>query len=117
MKITHRVDDNFPKAATGEALEQLANTRLSRFSSRIRDVHATVTDLNGPRGGVDIRCRVQLTFKRGNRIVIQSTAASVREAMAGAFDRAARTVAKKLDRLRPGHPGPFALAAAHAMDG
>lgn len=103
MKITSRADAGVPKTVH-EAVDHLANTRFNRFASAIREVRATVTDLNGPRGGVDIRCQLYVTLGKGQKVVIQETAASVREAISIAFDRATRTIARRMDRMRPGRP-------------
>lgn len=102
MKITSRIDSNLPKTIA-DRVEHYANTRLNRFASAIREVHATVTDLNGPRGGVDMRCQLYVTLRKGGvEVLVQETAESVGEALSKAFDRAARTVGRRLERLRLG---------------
>lgn len=105
MKIVSRVGKGLPKTVR-DVVERRAALKLSRFADLIAAVHVSVRDINGPRGGVDLRCRVRVQLKRGPDVIIQETAASVKDAIIGAFDRAARSVARRLQRqAERGHTG------------
>ena len=99
MNITCVADKSFP-ASVRDTVDRLASARFTRFGRSVRSVDATVTDENGPRGGVDIRCQVRVQLGGGRRVVIRQTAATLREALSGAFERAGHTVAKKIHRDR-----------------
>ena len=116
MKVTCHTNKHVPTSVT-EVVEYHANTRLSRFAPMITKVHATVTDENGPRGGVDIRCQLAVTLKRGVKIQIRETAETVGEALSNAFSRASRTIGRRLDRVRTARrsTGDSQVAAAMGM--
>ena len=59
-----------------------------------------LSDINGPRGGRDKRCRLHLVMPGRANVVIEDTRADLYTAIDCAADRAARTVARKLARLR-----------------
>ena len=78
--------------------ERRAALKLSRFADVIQSVSVTIRDINGPRGGIDVRCRVRVVVRRANDVIIQETGSTVMDAITGAFDRAARTVARSCER-------------------
>jgi ribosome-associated translation inhibitor RaiA len=77
---------------TGE-LRNFARRRLSvtlrRFSTRLREVYVRVEDVNGPRRGVDQRCRIELRLKPRGRLTVAADATNVYAAVAQAAKRAA----------------------------
>ena len=80
-----------PQAA---GLRQLAITRLQFVLRRVRWLvpRATVrlSDLNGPRGGIDKRCQVELRTDGAGSLVVASVANDWRTALDNALARAAR---------------------------
>ena len=101
MRVDCTLDKTMPAEVRTEA-ERLAEARFARFGRTIDAVKASVMDVNGPRGGVDIRCRLLVKIHRGKQIVIDETAASVREALTAAFERAGHAVSRRIDRLARG---------------
>ena len=101
MHVDCKLDKAIPVEVRSET-ERLAEARFGRFQRAVQSVRASVTDVNGPRGGVDIRCRLLVTLRRGHEVVIDETAASVREALSAAFERAGYAVSRQLDRLARG---------------
>ena len=52
------------------AIRRILASALGRFTRRVRTIRVWLEDINGPRGGVDIRCRIEVHFRpRGNRDV------------------------------------------------
>lgn len=49
--------------------ERRLNYSLSRFQSMIKSIEFCVSDLNGPRGGIDKKCRVRIRHRSGQVIV------------------------------------------------
>ena len=86
---------------------------LSRFDSKIGSVILTVEDTNGPRGGIDKRCQVLIRMKRGKDVVISDTDHDVESCLARVADRAGRTVARRLCRVKDSYRrrGSFTLDA------
>lgn len=72
-----------------ESRVRFALRRLSWLAPRAR-VH--LSDVNGPRGGVDKRCQVELLTDSTDPVVITSMARDWRSALQSALSRAARAL-------------------------
>ncbi len=83
-----------------EFVERRIQFALGRFSSQVRAVQVTLSDINGPRGGNDVLCRIKVLLKRSGDIVVGDTDGSVEAVVAGVADRAARSLARLLERQR-----------------
>ncbi len=81
-----------------DALRNYAKRRLQfaldRFSDRISRLTIRVADLNGPRGGTDKYCHVQVEFVRSGSLVLEETDAD----LYAAIDRAAHRLGQALGR-------------------
>jgi len=73
---------------------------LDRFGARISAVTVWLSDVNGPRGGVDTLCRLKVALTAGRPVVVEARDASVPSVIAGAADRIARAVARELSQRR-----------------
>ena len=83
-------------------LETLAARRfqhaLDRFSRNVRSLAVRVSDVNGPRGGVDKQCVVTIRLRHTARdIVIADVDQSASAVVSRVAGRAARAVARALD--------------------
>ena len=65
---------------------------LGRFRDHVDEVQVRLHDVNGPRGGVDKRCRLVLNGTGGIIVVAQGTAPNFYQAVDAAARRAARSV-------------------------
>lgn len=72
--------------------------RLDWLTSRIR---VQLSGINGPHGGIDKRCQIELSTNEGSPIVVTSLAKDWITALQSAIARAARSL---LHNLRPGRP-------------
>ena len=77
---------------------------------RVGRIAVCLSDDNGPRGGEDKRCHVRVSVRGASGIVIEETERDLYTAIARAVDRAARTVARRLERLRDERRLPLAIA-------
>jgi len=59
-----------------------------------------LSDVNGPRGGVDKCCRIQIILKGLPDVVIEDVEADLYVAIDRATERAGRTVVRKVDRRK-----------------
>lgn len=59
-----------------------------------------LSDENGPRGGMDKLCLIQVTFPGASPVVIEDVQSNLYTAIDRAADRVGRTVARRLQRLR-----------------
>jgi len=71
---------------------------MSYFSTNIKRVDIRLSDINGPRGGTDKRCHLQVFISGLPDIVVDDTETDMYAAIDRAIDRARRTVTRKLDR-------------------
>lgn len=92
--------------ALQEHVHQRLGFTLARGSGRVRRVAVRLSDLNGPRGGVDKRCLVEVRLDGLPAVVVEDVQADMYAAIDRAAARAARTVMRRLAlntaRRRPG---------------
>ena len=88
----------------GAELREQAVTRLKfvmrRLSSRVPRAKLLLSDINGPRGGVDKRCQLELNTEGSGTVVITAVARDWRSAIDSALARAARVVQRTWQRSR-----------------
>lgn len=87
-----------------DALCNHTKRRLS-FSLSARDNHiqrviVRLSDINGPRGGADKCCHIQVVLAHLPDVVIKDTEADLYTAIDRAADRAGRTAGRRLMRQR-----------------
>ncbi|MEO8542421.1 MAG: HPF/RaiA family ribosome-associated protein [Burkholderiaceae bacterium] len=75
---------------------------LTRHSARVVRVVVRLGDENGPRGGVDKFCRIQVQLIDAPQVVIRDCGPELYAVIDRAGDRTARAVAKRLERARFG---------------
>ena len=73
---------------------------LTRHSDRIHHVVMRLGDENGPRGGVDKFCRIQVHLRGARVAVIDDIGLDLYTVIDRAADRMGRVVVKHLDRSR-----------------
>jgi putative sigma-54 modulation protein len=87
MKIRIRSTSSVTDGLRGHIGRRL-NSALARFRGHVDDVQVR----NGPRGGVDKRCRLVLSASRGDVLVAEGRAPNFYQAVDLATNRAARSV-------------------------
>ena len=85
-------------AALSQFIGEKVERALSRYKNRISSVLLLLKDNNGPRGGVDKRCLLQITIANASPVVIQEINADAYAAVALATGRAERAVARVFSR-------------------
>jgi len=73
---------------------------LSTRDEHIQRVMVRLSDINGPRGGEDKCCQIQVVLPQLPDVVIEDTEADLYAAIDRAADRAGRTVGRRLERHR-----------------
>ncbi len=73
---------------------------VGRFADHIARVNIRLKDTNGPRGGVDQHCRVDVATKSRGTIAAEATEVDIYTAIKVAVARVARRVGTKIDRYR-----------------
>lgn len=97
MRIVIRTSGGWPPAAI-ELVRTRLEFALGRFTGRVRSLHVSLKDLNGPGGGLDKHCRIAIRLERhGRLIVIEDLDAEPEAAISRAAQRAARAVTRAID--------------------
>lgn len=93
------------------------------FALSSRDIHiqrvmVRLSDINGPRGGADKCCHIQVVLPQLPDVVIEDTEVDLYAAIDRAADRAGRTVDRRLARHRDRarHNGQHERAMLFAAD-
>ena len=72
---------------------------LGRFADRIGRVTVRLSDVNGPRGGVDQRCQLIVAVQRRPPVIVEAADVHAHAALDHAAERAARAVDRSLKRV------------------
>jgi putative sigma-54 modulation protein len=104
-------------AAVREHARRRLGFALGRFAGRVTSVWVRLEDLNGPRGGVDKQCRVEVRGTPRWRVVVVDSDADLYATVDRAADRVRRTVARMIGVLKEHHgatPAPLPAATGAA---
>jgi ribosomal subunit interface protein len=81
-------------------IERRLEFSLGRFSPRVLRVTVQLTDVNGPRGGDDKACRIEVRLRPTGTVLVQDRDAGLVAVVDRAADRIGRSVARALERER-----------------
>ncbi len=104
MQFEIRGRDLSISQALQDYIERRLRFALDRFSRRIRQVHVTLGDLNGPRGGIDKCCKLAISLDRSSTIVVESDASTVYAAIDDVAEKATTYVGRRLKRPHGRNP-------------
>jgi hypothetical protein len=82
------------------SFRQRLGTRLEKFAPPVRRASIRVKDVNGPRGGVDQRCRIKVVLDGLPTVMVENHARSARTAFHAALGAAERAVQRAVRRRR-----------------
>lgn len=92
---------NFPlTSAIRGHVQRRIGFALSSRDEHIKQIRVRLSDINGPRGGEDKRCQVQVVLPKLADVVIEDTETDLYVAIDRAVDRASRNVDRRLSRRR-----------------
>ncbi len=86
--------------ALAEHTTRKIHQHLSRFGHRISRIDVRVSDVNGPRGGLDKLCHVQVRGEGVRTFSLQALSGDAYAAVDVAVGRIARVVGRELARVR-----------------
>ncbi len=75
-------------------------TALGWAHRHMRKLSVWLSDVNGPRGGVDKRCKIQVQLENGRKVIIEECEADLYAAIGRAADRADHAVVRQVERTR-----------------
>lgn len=80
-------------------IEKRINFTFNGRFDQLKRICVRLSDINGPRGGIGKRCRIQISLPRLKDVVVDDTESNLYVAIDRAVDRAGRTVNRRLTRL------------------
>ena len=93
---------------------------LGRFGERVGRVGVLLDDCNGPRGGVDKRCRIVAAVRPVGRLVVEGRGESVAALVDSTADRIgqlARRLLRKRQTARRSRHSPLPIDSPISADG
>jgi putative sigma-54 modulation protein len=81
-------------------IERRLQFALGRFAARIRRLTVQLADVNGPRGGIDKRCRIAVTLRPRGIVMVQSAGDDPFALVTHSAKRVRRAVRRELERRR-----------------
>ena len=95
-----RVDGVTLEKSDRDYIRRRLGEKLGRHEGSVERVSVRFRDINGPRGGVDIQCRIKVVLSGLPSIVVERQAAMYRPALTGALAGVERAVRGALQRSR-----------------
>ena len=83
-----------------EQIDRRLSFALSRFGSKISRTSVHLTDLNGPKGGIDKQCKIVLALRGVQPVIVEVIDTSWPAAIDRAANRLGQTVQRVLERSR-----------------
>ena len=96
-----------------EHTERRLEFALDRAHYDLNTVIVRLSDINGPRGGADKRCQIQIPLPRHGDVVIEETDADLYVAIDHAASRAGNTLARQLARRHEQASGRSSVSLKH----
>lgn len=100
MKIELHCDGLPATAKLHGHVQRRLGQALDRFRDRVQWARVWVKDVNGPRGGSDKQCLVQLRVKGASDIILQEREADAHSAFNLAAGRVVHALMRQLGRRR-----------------
>ena len=79
-----------------EHAERRLGFALARYSPQLGSVIMRLEDINGPKGGEDKRCRIEVRFEGHPALLTEATGEDLYRAIDTAADRLGRAIARAL---------------------
>ncbi len=115
MRVSIRTRRGKLDPTAREWLSRRIEFALGRFGARISRVAVQLEDVNGPRGGLDHRCLVEVHLIPAGRLLTEVVDEDLEPAASAALDRMARRVKEEFDRRRDLRRGPDAGLGARSV--
>ena len=117
MRLTIHANGFLLTEALRAHTEQRIAIALGWAGQHMRKLAVSLSDINGPRGGVDKRCRIHVQLGAGREVIIEDTEDDLYDAINRAAERADRAVLRQIQRNRDfshSRLAPVAVEAASA---
>jgi putative sigma-54 modulation protein len=92
-------------------------TALAALPPRVTSARVTFTDVNGDKGGVDVRCAITVSLRGRRRLHVEDVATTPRQALDEALAKLERRVLRKEEFDRDSRRRPKKYYAAARLAG
>ena len=100
MKIDVRFRNLEPSDALRNHAVRQIHAHLSRFGHEISSVHVRISDVNGPKAGIDKQCQVTVRGRRLRAVAVDHLSSDAYSAIDMAVERSGRAVGRDIERMR-----------------
>ena len=100
MRVTIQTNGFEMTSALRAYTEHRLATALGWARDHTHKLAVSLSDINGPRGGIDKRCKIQVQMGSGREVIIENVEADLYAAIDRAVDRADRAVVRQVERAR-----------------
>jgi len=88
-----QIDENY-----SNEVKRLLKFSLSRFEGAVTRVKIRFIDVNGPKGGIDKRCRISAKLRTGGQVVVSGEGEYYIEALSSCLERLVRSIRRKIGK-------------------
>jgi len=100
MRVTIQTNGFEMTSALRSYTEHRLAIALGWAREHTHKLSVSLSDINGPRGGIDKRCKIQVQLGSGRAVIIENIEADLYVAIDRAVDRADRAVVRQVERAR-----------------
>ena len=100
MLVDIRVHGQPAQDTVRTEIQAAVQGHLGRFGADVAAVHVRITDVNGPRRGVELHASISVQGPRIGAITVEDLHEAPTLAVTGALDRIEHVVARDLERVR-----------------
>lgn len=111
MKVIVKTNNIDIHKAERHAISEKVKLVFERIAQHIQQVVVSVFDVNGPRGGDDIVCRIKITAPGVPTVVVKTQNSALLQAINTALQRSSLNLVKKLKRKQNFSRNPIHLGA------
>lgn len=111
MQIEIRALNESLRPSQRTLVERRLSYALSRFGNKVRRVLVRLEDMNGPRGGLDKRCQIEVRLQGRGTLVAEVSDTEIEPAVSRAADRIARRMRDALTTRRDSRKDRTSLKA------
>ena len=116
MRIQVR-STNIPMSIeTQREIERRCRLSLDHLHGQVAQVLFHLSDLNGPRGGHDKRCRISIRLADGATVMIRATEPDEFRAVASALEKAKHRLNEHLKKRRRSRKGGHTIRRSAALE-
>ena len=105
MELEVRIEGTDAADAVRRYTARRMHFALGRFAARVGRIVVRISDVNGPRGGVDQCCHIRAELLPSGRVVLQQVDADLFTAIDRASERVVQAFRRDIQRTREARTG------------